>query len=445
MKKSSTVLIWCLISTGGVATWSQQAGLDVGTGAGSPGATVSVPIDLATDQSIVALQLDLTFSSSVLTANGATVGGAAIDHLLDSAMVGATYRLVVYSPANTPLASGRLADVTFTIAGAASPQTVPIGITAVVLSDSDAGAIAPTLLDPGSVEVQPAPTPTDLTVGKSGYMDSLEQVFFTVTVANNGPNVASGATVVDTLPPEIATASWTCFPTGGATCPAGPLNGSLNAQVDLPVSGQVVFEATSTLAVPPGGTTTNTATVAVPGGMSDTNAANDSAQVVVPLTPAALFADGFETGDTGQWSSASGFTSLRLELDLDPDTRPGLLLRALSSGRSDPFRLEVREAAGGIEVRAVLVTVEDPWVSSWQPLGGASRFRLHWWSGRPPGARNGGLRMWLDGRLVVDATGIENAEVEGNGLSYMGAAGVVAISLDGSEPDPSVRILEVGR
>lgn len=446
MRLRSPVWTWGLLVAAAGAVGAQQADLDVGSVAGTAGASVALPIDLATDQGIAALQLDLTYSPSLLTPTGASIGGAAVDHVIDSAVVAGKYRVVVYSPTNAALVSGQLASIQFTISGAASPQSLPIGISAVVLSNDEGVGITPTLLDPGTITVQAGATPTDLAITKSGYMNFAEQVIFTVTATNNGPNAANGATVADTLPAEIATASWTCTPSGGATCPGGPLSGNLNALVNLPASGQVVFQATCTLAVAPGGNTTNTATVSVPAGMSDTNPANNTAQVTVPLTPLVIFADGFESGNTGQWSATTGgFVGLRIELDLGAKAALGAVVRTSGTTSADPFRLELRQGDKGRELRAVIAAGDGRWESRWIAAPADAQLRLHWWSERPPGASNGGLRLWIDGKLAVDATGITNDGIEVLGLEHALGGTVERAVLEAGSAEAGLRVEEVTR
>src|SRR5271165_2089550 len=51
--------------------------MSLGTTAGAPGATVSVPVNVTIDTNVVSLQFDLWYSTNYLT-NGAPVGGNAL-------------------------------------------------------------------------------------------------------------------------------------------------------------------------------------------------------------------------------------------------------------------------------------------------------------------------------------------------------------------------------
>jgi uncharacterized repeat protein (TIGR01451 family) len=228
MRKLMKLLAMTTMLSVAAPCWSQQAVIDVGTASGNAGSTVSLPIDLSTDQAIVALQLDLTFAASVVTPTGATIGGSASNHLIASASAGGGYRIVIYSPTNAALASGRLANVSISIAGGAPMQTVPIGIQAVVLSNASAISIPTTLLDPGSIKVastgSPALTLSNTQISGANPATSAGQVLgYSIIVTNTGNVSQTGINVTDTLPG------------GGAGVLVGPIE-SLNTNGVLEVA-----------------------------------------------------------------------------------------------------------------------------------------------------------------------------------------------------------------
>ena len=99
---------------------------------------------------------------------------------------------------------------------------------------------------------------------------------YTIVASNAGPDPVVGATVTDTFPAGITSASWTCVAAGGAVCPASG-NGNIAASVDIPVGGTATFTVIANIAANASGTLTNTATVAVPVGVTDPTPANNSA------------------------------------------------------------------------------------------------------------------------------------------------------------------------
>jgi uncharacterized repeat protein (TIGR01451 family) len=99
---------------------------------------------------------------------------------------------------------------------------------------------------------------------------------YTITVTNNGPSNVTGATVTDTFPVTITSASWTCTGTGGATCTASG-SGNITDTVDIPAGEHVTYTVTAQVDSGASGNLTNTASVAPPTGVTDPNSGNDTA------------------------------------------------------------------------------------------------------------------------------------------------------------------------
>src|SRR5204862_164813 len=99
---------------------------------------------------------------------------------------------------------------------------------------------------------------------------------YLVVESNAGPSNATGATVTDTLPAGITSATWTCAGSGGATCTANG-TGSLNETVNIPSGGSVTYTVTATTSSAATGNLVNTAAAAAPAGVTDPTPANNSA------------------------------------------------------------------------------------------------------------------------------------------------------------------------
>jgi uncharacterized repeat protein (TIGR01451 family) len=126
----------------------------------------------------------------------------------------------------------------------------------------------------------------DLSVTKTdGSVDYIPggSTTYTIVVANNGPSAVTGATLTDTLPVAITSATWTVSYTG--TGSGGPTSGSgnISASVNLAVGGTATFTVVATISSTATDILVNTAGVAVPAGTTDPNDANNSATVT--LTP----------------------------------------------------------------------------------------------------------------------------------------------------------------
>lgn len=107
-------------------------------------------------------------------------------------------------------------------------------------------------------------------------------VTYTITASNAGPDAVTGATVTDTFPAAITSATWTCVGAGGGTCTAAGA-GNINDSVNLPVGGSVTYTVMANIGAGASGTLVNTATVSST--TPDPNAANNSATDTDTLVP----------------------------------------------------------------------------------------------------------------------------------------------------------------
>ncbi len=208
----------------------------------------------------------------------------------------------------TGLALDPAESATMTVAGLVDlGATGTLSYSAVVLTP--VGTDDPVPGNNGTADHDPIAPEVDLEVGKSDGREGVwpgETVVYAIAVANPGPSHAPGTVVTDAFPATtLAGCTWTCAGSGGATCPAGPVAGDIATAVDLPAGSSVLFTATCTataaVATDP---IVNTATATPAAGIAERDPADNSA---TDLTrPAALFADGFESGDFGAWSANGG-------------------------------------------------------------------------------------------------------------------------------------------
>lgn len=126
---------------------------------------------------------------------------------------------------------------------------------------------------------------------------------YAITVANAGPNAATGATLGDVLPTGLRDAEWACVDASpGATCPPPPSDagsGDLAATIDLPVGGYLRFDVSATVDGTVGSAIVNTARIAAPVGLVDPDAGNDASTDTTRIVPDGIFLDGFEAGGSG--------------------------------------------------------------------------------------------------------------------------------------------------
>ena len=97
-----------------------------------------------------------------------------------------------------------------------------------------------------------AASPNDLQLMMSGPATVLPgtPVTYTLTVTNNGSypiGVADAPLVTDTLPASITGVSWTCTPSGGATCTGSGAGNVSTSGLTLPANASVTYLITGTL------------------------------------------------------------------------------------------------------------------------------------------------------------------------------------------------------
>jgi uncharacterized repeat protein (TIGR01451 family) len=120
---------------------------------------------------------------------------------------------------------------------------------------------------------------SDLTITKDDGQvtaKSGDPVTYIISIANNGPNDVTGATVTDALPADLTGASWTCLATGGASCTISG-SGDINETVDLPAGSELTYAVSAVFDAGAIGSVINTAMVTPPAGVSDPDLDNNSA------------------------------------------------------------------------------------------------------------------------------------------------------------------------
>jgi uncharacterized repeat protein (TIGR01451 family) len=110
---------------------------------------------------------------------------------------------------------------------------------------------------------------------------------YTIVVTNNGPSSVTGASVGDSMPAAITSATYTAVASGGATGFTASGSGSIGDTVNLPAGSTITYTVTANIGAGATGTLTNTATVSAPGGATDPSLANNTATDSDTVTPQA--------------------------------------------------------------------------------------------------------------------------------------------------------------
>ena len=166
-------------------------------------------------------------------------------------------------------ASGLLENIAYVSPPAGIPDSVPGDNTA---TDSN-NALA-------NLSISKVANVTNYTPGGS--------MTYTITASNlAGPSNVFGATVTDTFPSSITSATWTCTATGSASCTASG-SGNISDTVNLPVGTTVSYTVNVTISGSATGTISNTATVGVPAGVTDLDTSNNSSAVTTDAAACTL-------------------------------------------------------------------------------------------------------------------------------------------------------------
>ena len=239
-------------------------------------------------------------------------------------------------------------------------------------SDGDASSMATltiNVVDDTAVDLQ-----VDKTDGVT-VISPTDLLTYTITVLNDGPGDAIGATVEDILPMELTSSSWSCEGVGEAICPASG-SGDIQVSVDIPAGDAVVFQLMAT--VTPGfdgDFITNTATATAPDGITEANPANNIASDT--NANGLLFGDGFEGMPIAKAFSARSAVVSRAAIESRlPLTGqlPVLILRG--QDRGDPrlrlVTVHARRTGSRIELRISRLD-HGAWViGAWQPVSDRS-------------------------------------------------------------------------
>lgn len=122
---------------------------------------------------------------------------------------------------------------------------------------------------------------------KNGSATPGNQVVWTIIAQNNGPDDVIGATITDTLPAGIASATVAAVGTGGASGYSAAGSGNIADTVNMPAGSTVTYTVTAN--IKPGETANliNTAVIGAPADPADPNPTNNSDTSTITLNPSA--------------------------------------------------------------------------------------------------------------------------------------------------------------
>lgn len=134
--------------------------------------------------------------------------------------------------------------------------------------------------------VQPTPAIADLSIIKTGSSSFLngQPLSYTLLVSNEGPSGVTDARVIDALPPELQSPTWTCEPAAGSTggiCALGTGSGNVDVLVTLPPGARIKIVINATAPVSGPASFANVAEVFPPAGTQDPIPENNISTAVI--------------------------------------------------------------------------------------------------------------------------------------------------------------------
>jgi hypothetical protein len=127
-----------------------------------------------------------------------------------------------------------------------------------------------------------------------------------LVVSTSGGTGGWGRVTLPTLR-ELVDVAWTCTFTGSGICPSAG-SGGLDADVVLPAGSTVTFRIEATHPGPltaPGEHFVAVASIVPDPELGEIDSLDNYAATASVVLEASIFADGFESGDTGQWSATT--------------------------------------------------------------------------------------------------------------------------------------------
>ncbi|WP_157578791.1 DUF11 domain-containing protein [Rudaea cellulosilytica] len=178
------------------------------------------------------------------------IGAGSLNETLTTFPAGSsvTYSVTATVTANPPAHVTNTATATPPTGGVCMPNNTPPPCDSIV-----------TVPPVPQVNIQKSTPATTLTPGG--------QIVYTIAASNTGTVDAAGTLVADPIPTGIASQSWTCSASGGASCPNASGSGALNETLaTFPAGSSVTYTLTATVSANPPAHVTNTATASPPSG-----------------------------------------------------------------------------------------------------------------------------------------------------------------------------------
>ena len=304
---SLTITVSGTVGAGTTGNLTNTATVTAGAGQTDPTAGNNSATDTDTPNAITDLAITKTDGSAtympgnaitytiVVTNNGpSNATGASIADTIPASITGTT---ITCTPSGTAscgtnasagnnlsftgvnINAGAANFVTITVSGTVNPGTTGnLTNTATVTpganqTDPNQANNSATDIDSNNPQADLSITKTD---GSATYVPGTSTTY-TIVVTNNGPSSVTSASVIDSLPASISSATWTCLASAGGFCAASSGTGNINTTVNLAPNATATFTVIAQISASATGNLANTAIVTAPAGVTDPNPGNNSA------------------------------------------------------------------------------------------------------------------------------------------------------------------------
>lgn len=231
----------------------------------------------------------LTYTLTLGNAGPSSVIGAPVTDTIPAELTNAAWSCAPALACTPASGTGDVSSAVDLAPGATATITVTADVVASTLGtvtnvarvDAPATVVDPVPGNNASTDTTVVSPLADVSITKTDGLTTVvagTPTSYSIIVTNPGPSRLDGVRVVDTVPAALVGTSWSCTPTGGATCPATLPARDLDVLVDMPAASTVEFVLDADVAPAATGTITNVANAALPAGGVDPTPGNNRAE-----------------------------------------------------------------------------------------------------------------------------------------------------------------------
>jgi uncharacterized repeat protein (TIGR01451 family) len=372
---------------------------------------------------------NLTYTATVKN-NGPTIAlGSSVVDAFPSGLTGCTWTCSGASGGTCSASgSGNINDTVNLVVGASVTYVAQCKVSAtakdtlsnLITATPPPGMTLPLISTPHNmaIDADVVSVSSDVALTITDNRDSVQVgdvVDYVIDVTNPaGPSSPAMVEIIDVLPAELGSGSWTCAPSANASCNSGS-GGTLVDIASIPVGGKVEYVYSAILeSAPAGDALSNTASASLTSGSdpaTGNNSATDSDSDTV-----AIFDGDFEAGQATVAVNEAGTAQVSAQLQVDSALLQQLTAATVNvaTGRSASgkllFTLQIARFGQNVVLRTLTIDASGKTeISEWQSVDLALHaLELTWQSASTNhsdgylAVAGGGTPVLVDGRTITD-------------------------------------------